>query len=88
MCFITGKTVEMREWFSQMALDVILMTSFATESDVQTNSNSELFKQSRNLFVSHGPLQLLLKFIPFGKFVTHLLELCYSYWNPNNFMNV
>ena len=78
----------MREWLSQLALDVMLMTSFVTESDMQTNLHSDFFKHSRHFIASHGPLQLLLKFIPFRKFVVHLSEICYSYWNPSNFMNV
>ena len=84
MFFATGKSVEIRKWFSQMALDVILMTSFATESDVQTNPNSVFFKQSSNLIVTHGPIQLLLKFTPCSKILSLLLEKLYFFWYPKN----
>ena len=83
--FLSETIVNMRQWFDYLTLDVILMTAFGIESNVQTDPNSKLHQIVKVSINSHHPLKLLLNSFSFGvgKKLVNWFALAYLYCFSN-----
>ena len=72
LIFFVGKTVNVMDWFSKLALEVIFSTAFGIKADVQTDPDEKLLKKVRSAFSFPFILRILSR-IPILSTVLKLL---------------
>ena len=65
--------MDIKEWFAQLTLEVILSTAFGVESDVQVNQDSKILEKTKALFHRPAAVIQFISSLPFGNFVSNLI---------------